>query len=213
VLPRIVTVAPPKLKRPPPKTVAELPAKVLPITVTVVVSCGPFARPPTFAELPAKVLSRTVAVPSLRRPPPSPPPASCPCAVPPRHRPREEDEKRIDPSLCLGVLSARTVDEPSPRTPTPNRRSPGMNRSTLAAALLFCGATASADPVSWPYNWVSSPTAISANAPGTGTIFLHHLPSSFLQAGVRTVAAPAPRVYFPRASPPASSSPNISPAL
>src|SRR5262249_35559458 len=127
-------------------------------------------RRPAVAVRPAD--ASRLAAPTLRAGP-SPVPASSAHAGPPRHTPREEDEKRIDPGLCLGVLSPPTAHDPARRTATPDRRSPGMNRTTLAAAaLLFCGATASADQISWSYAWDSTPQGISANAPGSGTIFL-----------------------------------------
>jgi hypothetical protein len=69
-----------------------------------------------------------------------------------------------------------------------------------ALALLTFGAAARADPISWSYSWDSSPQGISANAPGTGTVFLldpqpgtgtgsMHIGGT--QFGLNTIATPA----------------------
>src|SRR4051812_15149310 len=47
-----------------------------------------------------------------------------------------------------------------------------MKRTTLAVVLLLSASVARADPISWSYNWGSSPTALSADGQGTGTVFL-----------------------------------------
>src|ERR1700679_737798 len=60
---------------PPPKALAELPEKVLLITVVVAVEEGPDVlkmAPPAAAELPLKVLLLTVSVPMLVMAPPDP---------------------------------------------------------------------------------------------------------------------------------------------
>ena len=58
------------LSRPPPSMLAELPVKVLPLTVTVPKLSRPPPPPKPVTELPVKVLPLTVAVPKLARPPP-----------------------------------------------------------------------------------------------------------------------------------------------
>src|SRR5262249_44520004 len=78
---------PPRLAGPPPramttKEVAELPEKVLPLTVAV--APPSLARPPPLvAELPENTLSLTVSAPKLSMPPPLPVPALPPAIVRP----------------------------------------------------------------------------------------------------------------------------------
>ena len=69
MLPLTVT-APPVSTRIPPPLLAELPTKVLPLTISVPLLSMP---PPLLAELPAKVHSFTVSLPLLLMPPPLPP--------------------------------------------------------------------------------------------------------------------------------------------
>ena len=64
-----LTVAVPKLRRPPPSSLAELLVKVLPLTVALPKLSRP---PPAPAELLVKVLPLTVNVPRLRTAPPWP---------------------------------------------------------------------------------------------------------------------------------------------
>ena len=76
-----------------------------------------------------------------------------------------------------------------------------MKRAMLAAlALLTFGAAARADQISWSYSWDSTPTAISANGQGSGTIFLldpqpgtgtGSMLIGGTQFGLNTIAAPA----------------------